>query len=292
MTELEQKTRAIFHELHKGQVETAEAANRVRNLLNTENLKLPEDFFMNKLCADLGRGSAANGAYNLLQLGAKFVYAMDLNDKFFDLAESALSAVDEFKNRYRLDVGSLECLPYEDEYFDFVLCQGVIHHVDDDKKAVKEIARVLKPGGTGHFMVHGKGGLVTRFVMEVFRDEYNNNLMLKKMVDDKLSGASFSETIYWLSERIDDDGTEIYQNCQNLLGALKKLLDEDVVLTVKDRLRAPLYKMYTEEEFWGMLKDAGFSSYYRISKKPEYKNIRKILSPLYHEYDSPLARLL
>ncbi len=39
-------------------------------------------------------------------------------------------------------------LPFKDESFDFILCNHVLEHIPDDKKAMKEIFRILKKGGT------------------------------------------------------------------------------------------------------------------------------------------------
>jgi SAM-dependent methyltransferase len=38
-------------------------------------------------------------------------------------------------------------MPFPDDHFDMVLCNHVLEHVTDDIKAMKEIRRVLKPGG-------------------------------------------------------------------------------------------------------------------------------------------------
>ena len=38
-------------------------------------------------------------------------------------------------------------IPFEDDYFDVALCNHVLEHVTDDLKAMREIYRVLKPGG-------------------------------------------------------------------------------------------------------------------------------------------------
>jgi len=40
-----------------------------------------------------------------------------------------------------------ESLPWEDSYFDVVVCVDVLEHVKDPSRAIAEIARVLKPGG-------------------------------------------------------------------------------------------------------------------------------------------------
>ena len=38
-------------------------------------------------------------------------------------------------------------LPFKDQVFDWVLCNHVLEHIPDDKTAMKELFRVLKPGG-------------------------------------------------------------------------------------------------------------------------------------------------
>lgn len=40
-------------------------------------------------------------------------------------------------------------IPFENESFDMVFCNHVLEHVDDDKKVMSEIYRVLKSGGWG-----------------------------------------------------------------------------------------------------------------------------------------------
>lgn len=39
-------------------------------------------------------------------------------------------------------------LPFDDESYDFILCNHVLEHIPDDTRAMQEIYRVLKPGGT------------------------------------------------------------------------------------------------------------------------------------------------
>lgn len=39
-------------------------------------------------------------------------------------------------------------LPFEDNSFDFILCNHVLEHIPDDTKAMKELYRILQPGGT------------------------------------------------------------------------------------------------------------------------------------------------
>lgn len=42
---------------------------------------------------------------------------------------------------------------YKDNSFDFLLCSHVLEHVDDDKKSMRELYRIIKPRGWGIVMV-------------------------------------------------------------------------------------------------------------------------------------------
>jgi SAM-dependent methyltransferase len=44
-------------------------------------------------------------------------------------------------------------LPLEDNMYDFILCNHVLEHIDDDIKAMSELYRVLKKGGIGIFQI-------------------------------------------------------------------------------------------------------------------------------------------
>lgn len=44
-------------------------------------------------------------------------------------------------------------LPFEDNAFDIIFCNHVLEHIVDDKKAMQELYRVLKPKGMGVFQI-------------------------------------------------------------------------------------------------------------------------------------------
>lgn len=44
-------------------------------------------------------------------------------------------------------------LPFEENQFDVVFCNHVLEHIEDDKKAMSELYRVLKPNGMGIFQI-------------------------------------------------------------------------------------------------------------------------------------------
>jgi ubiquinone/menaquinone biosynthesis C-methylase UbiE len=47
----------------------------------------------------------------------------------------------------KLGIGDVENLPFADASFDNLICLGVISYVPDERKALAELRRVLKPGG-------------------------------------------------------------------------------------------------------------------------------------------------
>lgn len=49
-----------------------------------------------------------------------------------------------------------ESLPFEDDFFDIVYANGVLHHANDARRALDEVFRVLKPGGKAVIMLYCK----------------------------------------------------------------------------------------------------------------------------------------
>lgn len=49
--------------------------------------------------------------------------------------------------RYRLTRADVRRMPFQSNSFDVVTAMDIIEHIDNDKAALREIARVLKPGG-------------------------------------------------------------------------------------------------------------------------------------------------
>lgn len=59
-----------------------------------------------------------------------------------------------------LRVGDAERLPYPDASFDLVYSWGVLHHSPDTAQAVREVRRVLRPGGIARVMIYHKWSIV------------------------------------------------------------------------------------------------------------------------------------
>jgi len=59
-----------------------------------------------------------------------------------------------------LRTGNAERLEFADETFDLVYSWGVLHHTPDTPQAIREVRRVLKPGGIAKVMIYHRGSLV------------------------------------------------------------------------------------------------------------------------------------
>src|ERR1043165_5867137 len=85
---------------------------------------------------DVGCGTGAN----LLML-SKYGEAEGV-----DISEDALSFCRE-RGLDKVRLGAGEQLPYEDATFDLVTALDVVEHMDDDLAGLREMRRVLRPGG-------------------------------------------------------------------------------------------------------------------------------------------------
>jgi len=57
------------------------------------------------------------------------------------------------KRRNANAIVDITSINFESDHFDFLVCNHVMEHVQDDNKAMRECFRVLKPGGIGLFSV-------------------------------------------------------------------------------------------------------------------------------------------
>jgi ubiquinone/menaquinone biosynthesis C-methylase UbiE len=94
-----------------------------------------------------------------------------------DLTENAIRVAKEFATRRGVDVdfvvGNAEGLDFPDESFDAAYSFGVLHHTPDISRAVEEVRRVLRPGGTAYVMLYHKYSLVN-LVHRVLRLPYES----------------------------------------------------------------------------------------------------------------------
>lgn len=94
---------------------------------------------------DVGCGSCAHSV-RLARRGFH-VRAVDFSESALAMAEANIKAKG-LEAKIETGRESLLDLSFPDESFDYVLCWGVLMHIPDVERAVSELSRVLKPGGT------------------------------------------------------------------------------------------------------------------------------------------------
>lgn len=90
-----------------------------------------------------------DGRYSdkILDVGCGIGFVSQLYPNFditgIDISEGMLS-----QNKFNHVKAAAEDIPFGSNTFDFVVCRSLLHHLDDPSKGLKEMYRVLKPGGT------------------------------------------------------------------------------------------------------------------------------------------------
>lgn len=98
---------------------------------------------------EVGCGRGVGVEILLRQFGAAHVTAFDLDPAMVALARRRLARYGP--DRLALLVASADTIPAGDASFDAVFDFGIIHHVPDWRAAIREVRRVLRPGGRFYF---------------------------------------------------------------------------------------------------------------------------------------------
>lgn len=113
-----------------------------------------------------------------------------------DLTDAALSLT---RTRFQLSnlqgcfvQGDAENLPFPNDAFDMVYSHGVLHHTPDTPQTIREVHRVLSPGGRAMVMLYYRGSFNYNFNLRIVRRL--RALMLKTEWGIKLAAKLFGET--------------------------------------------------------------------------------------------------
>lgn len=82
----------------------------------------------------------------------KKITTVDVNPAMGKIAQQR---VDDSPIEVQHDVLSAEVLPYDDASFDTVVCTWTLCSIPDVESALREMHRILRPGGRFHFVEHG-----------------------------------------------------------------------------------------------------------------------------------------
>lgn len=96
----------------------------------------------NKEVLEIGCGNGTGAKLIMKHFNPKKINAVDLDKKMIEIAKKRINS-DEIS----FSVGNASKLRFNDRQFDAIFDFGIIHHIPNWKDCLRELRRVLKPGG-------------------------------------------------------------------------------------------------------------------------------------------------
>jgi ubiquinone/menaquinone biosynthesis C-methylase UbiE len=100
-------------------------------------------------CLEIGCGCGVGARIIQAVFAPLRIDALDIDPAMLDLARRKHSAWG--LRQLQLIAGDAQHLPYGDQIFDAVFNYGIVHHLEDWRQGIREVSRVLKPGGCFYF---------------------------------------------------------------------------------------------------------------------------------------------
>ena len=160
------------------------------------------------------------------------VWATDLTDEAVKFTKGRIERND-FKN-IKVEKVSVKDVPYEDNFFDVVHVFGILHHITDVDVGVKEILRVLKPGGSVYAMFYNKNSLLYYHSIMYLRGVVDGEFERGLTEEDLVSKYSEAETGCPYTKIYTEDSVEklFYDNG---FGKVETQIDSPHIDTLEER---------------------------------------------------------
>jgi SAM-dependent methyltransferase len=187
---------------------------------------------------EIGCGLGTDGA-QFAQAGANYT-GVDLTAAAVELARKRFEL---FDLRGTFQTADAEDLDFANESFDLVYSHGVLHHTPDTGKSIREIHRVLRPGGRAMVMLY-------------HRDSYNYRINISIL---RRAGAGLlkSEPGIKLVHRITGEPLDSLREHARLLRSEKEsyLRPDEFLSQNTDGAGNPLARVYSRQEARELFKD-------------------------------------
>jgi ubiquinone/menaquinone biosynthesis C-methylase UbiE len=216
--------------------------------------------FKNKKVLEVGCGLGTDGK----QFAKNGAIYTGIN---LDEGSTAL-AVENFKlSQLTGDIFQMnaEKMTFEDNSFDHVYSCGVIHHTESPEKILKEIVRVLKPGGTIQIMLYNKTSI-----------NYYFEIMFLRKVFRYLLIPAFAPVL--LSRITGFDYKKLVKHREILLS--EKMTKERWISINTDGPDCPMARVYSRKDIsvtFGALGFREIKSYVRFFDKTHYSHLGKLI---------------
>lgn len=182
-----------------------EAGEKMLERMNNSHLGLTNwglDFVSNldpKTILDIGCGGGAAIANLHNRYPDATIYGIDISDVSIEKTlEVNREAVVE--DKVRVTEGSVENLPYGDDFFDLIITVETYYFWPDFQKNLDQVKRVLKPNGTVLLLAEMYDGYKLNKTEEFLKDKFSHNLYSPKEFKDMFEKAGFKDIIVHINE--------------------------------------------------------------------------------------------
>lgn len=193
--------------------------------------------FAGKSVLEIGCGTGTD----LVQFarGGAQVTALDLTPRSIEIARRRFGV---YKLAGEFAISDCEALAFPDSSFDAVYSFGVLHHTPDTERAIREIHRVLKPGGTAIVMLYHRASLYYWGSVILKHGLAGGGLLRERPAGIMSRRVEYSETggrplvkaytraeVHRLFRGFSDCRTEVNQLTRKELGAAGRALPEGLI---------------------------------------------------------------
>ncbi|NNK70089.1 MAG: methyltransferase domain-containing protein [Flavobacteriaceae bacterium] len=149
------------------------------NICKAKLRLFPTNKLQQKICPNCGSLARTRGLWDLIQNEIKgktilhFSPPVSLRKAIENRIATGKYITSDFAGEFDSDLKiNIEDIDLEDDYFDLIICYHVLEHVTNDKKAISELFRILKPVGICYIQTPFKEG-------EIWDDEQINTPELR-----------------------------------------------------------------------------------------------------------------
>lgn len=139
------------------------------------------EFFNDSKVLEIGCGAGLVSSH-IAKSGAKLT-AIDITTKSIELTKKRFEIEGLEADIIKMDAERIE---FDDDYFDYIVSWGVIHHSGNMKKILAEINRVLKPGGKAYIMVYNRNSIRYHVYCRIWHGVFKLKLLTKSV--DEIAG--------------------------------------------------------------------------------------------------------
>jgi ubiquinone/menaquinone biosynthesis C-methylase UbiE len=187
---------------------------------------------------EIGCGLGTDGA-QFAKAGAIYT-GVDLTDAAVELARRRFELF-ELPGTFR--TADAENLDFPDDSFDLVYSHGVLHHTPDTKRAVREVHRVLRPGGRAVVMLY-------------HRDSYNYRVNIRVLRRAGAHLLKFGPGLKLVHRVTGEPVESLREHAEHLKEDARSYLSPDEFLSQHtDGAGNPLARVYSRSEALELFKD-------------------------------------